>query len=389
MTRLMSHPRLRHLFSARDFAQVDGIAERLTHEALAAMRAKGKAIYDPDFWLPLAQAGLFRLGMDAQSPPDSTGVARSIAMTADVLSGDVLGEIDLAVYVQGIAVAQTLMHCRNSANAQQALARVQAGEWIACTLYTDQDPAKPCTATRTAGGYRLQGRKWLSVNLMHADIAIVTFLSDGRAISALLPLDAAGITRISQARIHGSGLFSQGIACFDGVEIPQADVLATGLQRLRIWNRVMSISRLQNAIAVLHEVEHLMHVMRASLTDRPVVDGAMHHQPAYRRWFADASGLTSLGHHAVAAVIAQIAEGHCDESGIAGLKAHIAEDGNRLGQIACHLCGGASTLDTSEVARVAGSLNGHRYSSGASAPLMALYAASIGRRWPMHQVLSA
>lgn len=385
----MAHPALAPLFDPHDHDAVAAIRDHLSPQRLDAYQARPAALYAADDWRTLGDLGLFRLGpprtgTSSSRPGNPSGpdLARRVAMMADALEHDVRGELDLAIYVQGLVARQTLEYYSDRPAAQALLPDLRAGRTVFCTAYTDADPAAPVQASPVPGGFRLSGRKWLSVNMPHAHFALTTFGCGGDQLAAAIRLDDPGMCRRTLRQAAGSSVYSQGSVDFDGVFVADEAILSGGLRRLRVWNRVMSVSRTLNIASALRLLEHLVAVVVAQLAQRHVAGGPFHALPQFRRWVRSARAFAAVLHGALSATLRDIADDRIDEAAIAGLKALSVCRACAYAQEAQEMAGGAGTLHESEIARIAASLSHHKFSSGSEAQLMALYSTSLSRKIP-------
>lgn len=379
---LLSHPALANLFNEEDFAKVERLQGFLSAKSISTMRNSSLSLYSEPVWRELGRLGLFGIGLSTEEVVSSKAAARSAAMTADVLRDDVYCDVDMAIYVQGIVAVQTLIFNHENSVSRNLIRPVRAGETIMCTAYTDRDPNNPATATACDAGYYLDGQKWLSVNMPNAHFALGTFQdSAGRGkITGLIDLQSRNISRETLHRLGEPGIFSQGSMTLDNAFLPRSHVLESGLSGLRIWNRVISISRVLNAISAVRSLSHLIVKVSTDLAGRSVLNGAFRDQPAFRKWMFSAKARAAVLENSIADTLRMMAEGRFDEPRIAALKAVATKDATALAESARDLAGGGGTLATNEIARICTSLNCHKFSSGAEAPLMALFSASLNRR---------
>ncbi|OED49647.1 hypothetical protein AB838_06220 [Rhodobacteraceae bacterium (ex Bugula neritina AB1)] len=374
---LMQQPGLEDLFSPGDHARVRAIQELLSPDSLDRLKAQRDGIYQAGLWQELGAAGLFSL----MPPPDRslTGVdaARAVAMMSDALCHDHKSELDLAIYVHGLVAALTLHFARDVTAAAELLGPVQRGEVVFCTAYTDRDPAHPAEGRRHQGGFLLSGRKWLSVNMPHADFSVVTFQSGAISHAAILPLRGAGLSR-SRTRQSASGaMYSQGALEMDSVFVPQEYILSSGLQRLRVWNRVMTLSRLLNAVSAARLLGRLRCVVEVDLAGRQVLGTAFSKHPAFMRWKAKARARHTVLQQAITATLRDIAGNRFNEAQVAGFKALAIRDAFELALNAQDMAGGAGTLAENEIAQITHSLSHHKFSSGGEAQLMSFFGSSL------------
>jgi len=378
--RLMKHPAITHLFDNDDFDLVESAILWLTREGLTKSNPVQSSLYNTHVWKEFAAHGFFRFGRKRNSSLENVHAAKAVAMTADALSSDPNCCVNLAIYVQGIAAGCTLSHYREHEGVKKLESDVQGGEKVICTLYTDKDPAAPCTATRQAEGHLINGTKWLSINSPDADVALITFNCEGETLAALLPMDTPGLSISKHERLGGFGYYSQGEVLLEDVEIHDKQVLGSGLRRLRVWNRVMSLSRLLNTVSVLHELQHQKKLLIEAVSTRPIGKSSLGEHISFKKWLLDADDLCELAMNSIGLQVAGIAAGRYDESGIAGLKAHVTEEGYQLSAVAASFVGGESTVQNCEIAVLSKIINCHRFSSGAVSVLNSLYSRSIARR---------
>ncbi|WP_167052290.1 acyl-CoA dehydrogenase family protein [Salinibacterium sp. ZJ77] len=79
--------------------------------------------------------------------------------------------------------------------------------------------------TADAAGLRLDGRKFYSTGTLFADLVSVLAFHDGELVSALVPTDAAGVTRLDDWDGFGQRLTGSGTTVFEGVRVDASDVI--------------------------------------------------------------------------------------------------------------------------------------------------------------------
>ncbi len=380
MDELTRHPGLEPLFDASDRRTITDLQSCLSVDQISRWAGSADGLYSEATWRTLGKRGLFRLGMPDDRVPVGADLARSVAMLSDCLLHDHRSDLDMAIYVHGLVAPYTLLFHRDRPIAARLLPDVQNGACILCTGYTDADPGRPAVAQKVPGGYRLWGHKWLSVNMPVADHAVVTFTCESDRLMAVIALDDPLIERRTLTQISDVSLYQQGAMEMNGVFVPDDSVLSAGLRRLRVWNRVMSASRLLNAVSACRSLAYLRCVVQGELSEREVVGYAFRHQPQFRRWMAHSKAQYTMLLGAIAATLHDMTENRVDEAAAAGLKALAVRRASDLAETAKVMAGGAATLVTSEIATTAMSLHYHRFSGGAEAQLIDLFATSLARQ---------
>ena len=380
MIQLTTHPALAAHFDAADRNRIADLQEALSPAALRQWAATPGALYARDNWADLGARGLFSLGIPDGTAPTGRDFARTVAMLSDCLTHDVRSDLDMAIYVHGLVAPYAMVMHPDCPFAEDLLPRMKRGETIACTAYTDADPDRPVIGRKVAGGYYLSGRKWLSVNMPVADHAFVTFDVGRNRHAAIVEFEGSGIDRTRLKQIAGDSLYAQGALEFNYTYVPDANILSDGLRRLRVWNRVMSASRLLNAISACRSLHYLIDVVITELAHRPIAGAPFRDQPQFRKWVGSARAKAAVLEAAIISTLADMAENRIDEARISGLKAYAVRVAADMAELARDMAGGAGTLANSEIAKVATSLSYHKFSGGSEAQLMALYSTSLSRR---------
>lgn len=380
MRAFSDHPALEALFDDTDRSKVAVLQELLSPEALQEWRDRKGELYNAENWRDLGRKGLFQLGLPEDGKPTGRHFARTVALLSDCLIHDARSDLDMAIYVHGLVAPYSLMLHQDRPIALDLLEKARAGRIVMCTAYTDADPAAPVTGHRIPGGYLLQGRKWLSVNMPAADFAVITFDDGDDRPAAVIDLKSNAVRRHTLTQLADDSLYLQGEMSLDNLFVPDTHVLSSGLRRLRIWNRVMSSSRLLNAISACRSLFHLIDVVKSDLADRLVAGAPFHEQPSFQRWTVRARARAEQLYATIVATLANMANNRIDEAGIGGLKALAVRHALDLAEEARVMAGGAGTLANCEITRIATSLAYHRFSGGAEAQLLALYGTSLNRR---------
>jgi len=154
--------------------------------------------------------------------------------------------VAVSLVVHHSLVADLLAHAGRASQKERWLRRLAAGEAIGAFALSEAEAGTDAAnqtsrAERTAGGYRIIGKKVWVANADVASVAIV-FASTrpglrGQGVTAfLVPMDAAGITRTARA----DSLGVRGLGCMDlefDVEVGDEQVLGAVDQgfRLAMW----------------------------------------------------------------------------------------------------------------------------------------------------------
>jgi acyl-CoA dehydrogenase len=161
-------------------------------------------------------------------------IARASATVAVVLS------------VSNSLVAELIAHVGRAKQRDTWLRRLAAGDAVGAFALSEPDAGTDAAnqqtrATKTAGGYRVIGRKVWVANAEAASVAIVFACTRpglrGQGVTAfLVPMDTRGITRTARA----DSLGVRGLGCMDldfDVEVGDDDVLGSVDQgfRLAMW----------------------------------------------------------------------------------------------------------------------------------------------------------
>jgi alkylation response protein AidB-like acyl-CoA dehydrogenase len=154
--------------------------------------------------------------------------------------------VAVALSVTNSLVAEVIAHAGRDQQRDKWLRKLAAGEAIGAFALTEPDAAtdaanQKTAATRTAGGYRIKGKKVWVANAEEASIAIVFACTRpglrGQGVTAfLVPMTTAGITRTARA----DSLGVRGLGCMDlelDIEVADEQVLGHVDQgfRLAMW----------------------------------------------------------------------------------------------------------------------------------------------------------
>ena len=151
--------------------------------------------------------------------------------------------VAVALSVTNSLVAELIAHAGRDQQRARWLRRLATGEVIGAFALSEPDAGTDAanqrtTATRTANGYRVRGRKVWVANAEDAAVAIVFACTRpglrGQGITAfLVPMDARGITRTARA----DSLGVRGLGCMDldlDVEVADDQVLGAVDQGFRV-----------------------------------------------------------------------------------------------------------------------------------------------------------
>jgi len=151
--------------------------------------------------------------------------------------------VAVSLVVHNSLVAELLAHAGRARQKEQWLRRLATGEAIGAFALSEPDAGTDAAnqktkAAKTAGGYRITGRKVWVANADVAAVAIVFACSRpgqrGQGVTAfLVPMDTPGITRTARA----DSLGVRGLGCMDldfDVEVSDDQVLGSVDQGFRI-----------------------------------------------------------------------------------------------------------------------------------------------------------
>jgi alkylation response protein AidB-like acyl-CoA dehydrogenase len=151
--------------------------------------------------------------------------------------------VAVALVVHNSLVAEPIAHAGRASHKEQWLRRLTAGDAIGAFALSEPDAGTDAAnqktrAIRTAGGYRITGRKVWVANADAASVAIVFACTrpgqrDQGVTAFLVPMTAPGITRTARA----DSLGVRGLGCMDldlDVQIGDEAVLGSVDQGLRV-----------------------------------------------------------------------------------------------------------------------------------------------------------
>lgn len=141
------------------------------------------------------------------------------------------------------ATLETLRHVASEAQQRTLFARVLAGARFG---NAEAERGPPATLRLVAGGYRLDGRKAYSTGALFADLITVTARDEeGRAMLAIVPRDAPGLTVLDDWSGMGQRTTASGTTILDGVIVAP--------------DRVMSLDRAFGERSPVGAVAQLLH----------------------------------------------------------------------------------------------------------------------------------
>lgn len=148
--------------------------------------------------------------------------------------------------------ADALARGRSSVFAQNRLRAIAAGTCRVALAVDESAHHRPdiirTVATRTDGGWCLQGHKVMVADAPGADLLLVSARANDDQRTLLFALDAASV-RVEPLSVIDSGNF--GAVTFDGTEVTVDRLLAEGAAAGRLLTRILDIARIGLAAEML------------------------------------------------------------------------------------------------------------------------------------------
>ncbi len=249
-------------------------------------RAAGERL-DPELTRELAQIGVTTLLISAEAGGGG-GDAVSVGIAAEEL-GRHDPALGLAAMI-GLVTPLVIERHASAAVRERVLARVVAGETLVAMAMTEPQGgsdlrAHTTRARRTAGGWRVDGVKTSVTLATHADYAVVLARVDGPAggsvdrradpFSAfLVELDRPGVSR-QRFHDHGARFWGRGELSFDGVLIPDENLIGPPGEALRIVLAGLDFNRAVIGLACVGAARQALVEAGAHAADRVCFGGSL------------------------------------------------------------------------------------------------------------------
>lgn len=192
-------------------------AEHSPIERVRKLRDADDAVaYSRDLWARIGELGYAGLHV----PEAYGGMGMSFFELGLVLSqaGKTLVP---EPFVSAVLASETLLGGGSEDQKSEWLTKIASGEGVVATAYLEKKSrfdvaAIEATATRAAGGFRLDGEKIQVLDAVAADAFLVTAKLDGKPNLFLVAADAPGLTVVRQHRMDGRNV---AIVRFAGVGV--------------------------------------------------------------------------------------------------------------------------------------------------------------------------
>ena len=153
--------------------------------------------YDPDVWRQMAE----QLGLQALAIPAEFGGAGFGTVELGIVLEEMGRALLCAPYFSSVVqAAGALLYCGDDAAKNEFLPGIASGETIATLAYIEDcgrpdEPGIALRASRSGGGWRLDGVKSFVLDGCRADLVVVAARAPRGVTLFLVPGDAPGLTR--------------------------------------------------------------------------------------------------------------------------------------------------------------------------------------------------
>ena len=217
-------------------------------------------------------AGLGKLGLLGLTKPTDHGgmgldYSYSVVM-AEALGDIACGGVPMAIGVQTDMATPALARFGSEALKREFLAPAIRGEHVACIGVSEPGAGSDVAAIRTtarkdSGDYVINGAKMWITNSLQADwMCLLANTSEGAGHKnkslIIVPMNAPGITKAKKIRKIGMMSSDTGLIHFDGVRVPQRNLIGQEgmgftyqmmqFQEERLWAAANAIQGLTNCI---------------------------------------------------------------------------------------------------------------------------------------------
>ena len=238
----------------------------------------------------LGELGLLGLTKPADYGGMALDYSYSVIM-AETLGHVNCGAIPMAIGVQTDMCTPALARFGSDALKRQFLAPAIAGDMVGCIGVSEPGAGSDVAGIRTAakkvgGDYVISGAKMWITNSLQADwMCVLANTSEGAAHKnkslIMVPMDTPGVTRAKKIRKIGMMASDTGLIHFDGVRVPQRNLVGQEgmgftyqmmqFQEERLWAAANAIQGLLNCIEETIAYARERQIFGKSVLDNQVV----------------------------------------------------------------------------------------------------------------------
>lgn len=197
---------------------------------------------------------------------------------------------------------ETLIQVGSAEQKEQWLRPVADGSVRSCFGMTEPDVASSDATNietriqRTSSGYVITGRKWWTSGAARDDCsyAIVMGVSDpeaasyGRHSMVIVPLDAPGVRVVRNLSVFGYDDGAQAEVAFDGVEIPESNLLGQEGDGFAIAQIRLGPARIQHCMRLVGMAERALTMLCARAHERSTFGQRLSDRGVIQDWIAEA-----------------------------------------------------------------------------------------------------
>jgi alkylation response protein AidB-like acyl-CoA dehydrogenase len=268
----------------------------LNHEyesVMAQLEEKRKMAKSLGFWLP-------------QIPREYGGMGLTLVehgMVSEVLGRSILGHYALNCQAPDAGNMEILIEHGTPEQKEKFLMPLLAGEVRSCFSMTE--PENPgsnptwmsATAVKDGGDYVVTGNKWFSTGAEGAAFAIVMAITDPkaekykRASQVIVPTDVPGFKLVRKTSVmgeRGMGWASHGEILYDGVRVPQSNLLGPEGAGFMIAQERLGPGRIHHCMRWVGICERVFDLMCEQAIRREVAPGhPLAEQQTIQTWIAE------------------------------------------------------------------------------------------------------
>ena len=268
----------------------------LNHEyetLMARLDEKRRLVKSLGFWLP-------------QIPREYGGMGLTLVehgMVSEVLGRSLLGHYALNCQAPDAGNMEILIEHATSEQKEKYLLPLLAGDVRSCFSMTE--PENPgsnptwmsTTAVKDGGDYVITGHKWFSTGAEGAAFAIVMAITDPkaekykRASQIIVPAGTPGFKLVRKTSVmgeRGAGWASHGEILYDGVRVPQGNLLGPEGAGFTIAQERLGPGRIHHCMRWIGICERAFDLMCEQAVRREVAPGhPLAEQQTIQNWVAE------------------------------------------------------------------------------------------------------
>jgi alkylation response protein AidB-like acyl-CoA dehydrogenase len=203
----------------------------------------------------------------------------------DILAGVMIKEelaklpdngLSLGFHVHNDVGCTWITNSYNEEAKRTLLPQAILGNLLFCTCYTEADKTIPAIINQAGDKYILNAHKGFSVNGLNADICLVTAEFEGQSATIFVKKDSPGISISKTHDRLGNRMIDQVNIVFEDVVLERQNFLTKGgIQRLLLWNKVMTNARFFVALDAYYLLKKLRDRYYQNIIDKQVLGQAI------------------------------------------------------------------------------------------------------------------